>query len=161
MRYFHLKKLKQQGNIVIPGVLTREGGHLPRLEPRLRSLPHRLLLLGHYISQHLLRTSSSARPAPCRPHDRCPSGWLLDQPHHGATYRQRPPARVRYHSNSEGESIPRLNQSTGGALAGLHDQLSWIGPHPGHPLLQLPQAHHLSAGGIHQRSGRNWGQKGR
>ena len=67
--------------------------------------------------------------------------------------------RLSIYSASEAEtrafskSISRLNQSTGGALAGLHDQLPWVGPHPGHPLLQLPQAHHLPARGVHQRTG--------
>ena len=55
--------------------------------------------------------------------------------------------------------IHSLKKSTGCALVGLYDQLSRPGPYPGHPLIKLPQAHHLSAGGVHQWSGKSCGKK--
>ena len=54
IRLGNLSTSKAPPSQICPGVLTWEGGHLPGLDPRLWSLPHRLLLLGDNLSQHLL-----------------------------------------------------------------------------------------------------------
>ena len=140
-------------------MLARAGGHVLGLELGLRRLHHGLLLPGEDLLKHLLRTSSPTCPAHRRPRDRRSSRRVLGQLHAGAAHGQRGPARVCPHSNSEGllpilkNRIPPKPSHSGSALAGLPDQLSRPCPHPGHPLVQLPQAHHLLAGGIHQWTG--------